>query len=238
MQNIAIIETGRTFPHLAARLGDFADWMAAGMGTNRNSLQVVPAFSGVQLPEANQLRGVVITGAHAMVTEGAPWMLRLEQWLADLVAQQVPVLGVCFGHQILARALGGTVDYRPCGREVGTVDVRLHPAAAADPLFGDLPQTFPAQVFHSQSVLQLPPGAKVLAGSDFEPHQAVAYAERAWGLQFHPEFDARIMRAYITDQADALRKEGADPERLLAAVRDTPASAGLLATFAGLTGRG
>ncbi|MGE4544512.1 MAG: glutamine amidotransferase [Pedobacter sp.] len=236
MGTIAIIEAGRTFPELAIRLGDFSDWMASGLGTDHNRLQVIPAFCGAQLPAPKTLQGVVISGAHAMVTDGSPWMTHLKKWLAELVAASVPVLGICFGHQILAQALGGVVDYHPRGREVGTVDVRLTADVDADPLFAGMPEAFTAQVFHAQSVRQLPPGARVLAGNDFEPHQAVAYAERAWGVQFHPEFDARIMRAYIAEESGVLLDEGFDLSQLLARVQDTPASAGLLRNFGKLVG--
>lgn len=236
MGTIAIIEAGRTFPELALRLGDFSDWMASGLGADHYPLQVIPAFSDVLLPLPKTLQGVMISGAHAMVTDGGPWMNHLATWLAAVVAASVPVLGICFGHQILAQALGGVVDYHPRGREVGTVDVRLHAAVADDPLFGGMPETFSAHVFHAQSVVQLPPGATVLAGNDFEPHQAVAYAERAWGVQFHPEFDARIMRAYIAEEANTLREDGFDLARLLARVQETPVSASLLERFARLVG--
>jgi len=236
MGTIAIIEAGRTFPGLAVRLGDFSDWMVSGLGADRSRLQVIPAFCDAQLPAPHILQGVVISGAHAMVTDGSPWMIHLMKWLAEVVAASVPVLGICFGHQILAQALGGVVDYHPGGREVGTVDVRLSADAGADPLFAGIPDTFSAQVFHAQSVRKLPPGATVLAGNDFEPHQAVAYAERAWGVQFHPEFDARIMRAYIAEESAALLDEGFDLSKLLARVQDTPVSAGLLGAFGRLVG--
>jgi len=231
MGTIVIIEAGRTYPALASRLGDFSDWMASGLGADHSRLQVIPAFSGALLPAPNTLQGVVISGAHAMVTDASPWMIHLMKWLKELVTASVPVLGICFGHQILAQALGGVVDYHPRGREVGTVEVRLKADVCSDPLFAGMPDSFAAQVFHSQSVRRLPPGATVLAGNDFEPHQAVAYAQRAWGVQFHPEFDARIMRAYIAEEAGTLLDEGFDLSNLLAQVQETPVSAGLLGNF-------
>jgi GMP synthase (glutamine-hydrolysing) len=236
MGYLAIIEAGRTFSNLAVRLGDFSDWMAAGLGVDQGRLRIFPAFSDVGLPSPRALQGVVISGSHAMVTEDCPWMRRLAEWLAEAVALSVPVLGICFGHQMLARALGGVVDYHPRGREVGTVKVCLNDDVRNDPLFSGMPECFSAQVFHAQSVLQLPPGCRVLAGNDFESHQAVAYGDCAWGLQFHPEFDARIMRSYIAEEAGSLMNEGYDVGTLLAGVEETPVSAGLLANFAKVVG--
>jgi len=236
MGYVAIIEAGQTFPGLASRVGDFCDWISPCLGLGQERLQVLAAYDDTALPSPGALQGVVVTGSHAMVTDACPWMERLAAWLAEAVALSVPVLGLCFGHQMLARALGGVVGYHPGGREVGTVGVCLHSGAAADPLFAGVPDTFAAHVFHAQSVLQLPCGARVLAGNDFEPHQAVAYGERAWGVQFHPEFDARIMRSYIAEEAASLQREGFDVERLLAGVQETPISAGVLANFAKVVG--
>jgi GMP synthase (glutamine-hydrolysing) len=74
----------------------------------------------------------VISGAHAMITDDLPWMLRLADWTRRVVTAQVPFLGICFGHQMLARAMGGKVDFHPRGREIGSVDIALHAAAESD----------------------------------------------------------------------------------------------------------
>src|SRR5690606_38861481 len=113
------------------------------------------------------------------------------------------VLGVCYGHQLLAHALGGRVDDHPAGREVGTVELELDAAGEGDALFGATPAKFRAHATHRQSVLELPPGATVLARSAHDPHHAVRYAPTAWGLQFHPEFSVGIMRGYLQLPAPA-----------------------------------
>jgi GMP synthase (glutamine-hydrolysing) len=87
-------------------------------------------------------------------------------------------------------------------------------------------------VSHLQSVLRPPPGARLLAVSDLDPVQAFAVGERAWGVQFHPEFDAEIVRAYIRMRRAELAEEGRDPEVLLASCADTPWGGHLLRRFA------
>jgi GMP synthase (glutamine-hydrolysing) len=119
----------------------------------------------------------------------------------------------------------------PGAKGSGTVAVRKTPAAIADPLFAELPEVFHAQAVHRQSAVRLPPGAECLARNDFEPHHAFRVGEAAWGVQFHPEFDAFAMRGYIRHLADALRSDGADPEALARTVIDTPAAAAILARF-------
>jgi GMP synthase (glutamine-hydrolysing) len=144
------------------------------------------------------------------------------------------VLGICYGHQLLAHALGGEVGYHPGGLEIGTVEVTRNPHAADDVLLGALPGRFAAQVVHHQSVRALPPGAVPLAGNAHEPHHAYRIGERAWGVQFHPEFSADAMRCYIDTLAPSLSDAGRDVQALRTGVRDTPDAAALLGRFARL----
>jgi GMP synthase (glutamine-hydrolysing) len=115
---------------------------------------------------------------------------------------------------------------------MGTVEVRVRDSAAGDPLFASLPGALQVQATHQESVTRLPPGARLLAESDGDPHHAFAVGERAWGVQFHPEFDADVMRAYLVERRDLLRAEGIDPDTLLRGVTDTPDGTALLRRFA------
>ncbi|OEU61679.1 MAG: hypothetical protein BA870_04440 [Desulfuromonadales bacterium C00003094] len=234
-QQITIIEAGRTFAALAEDRGDFTDWVGAGLAVKCGGLKVVAAFAGEALPSAETVTALVITGSHAMVTERQEWNETFSGWLARVVTLGVPVLGICFGHQLLAQALGGTVGDHPGGGEFGTVTVQLTDNACSDPLFGGLPNMFSAQLFHRQSVLHLPPGAQVLATSPQEPHQVVRFAERVWGVQFHPEFDEEIMADYLTFSREQLIEYGFDPAALQQGVRITPVAQALLQRFSQLT---
>ena len=127
------------------------------------------------------------------------------------------MLGICYGHQLLAHALGGEVGRNPRGREIGTVVVRRLAPAQHDPLLGVWSEAEPAHVTHLESVLALPAGAVRLAESDLDPVQAFTVGERAWGVQFHPEFDAETVRAYLLARTEKVRAEGLDPDALLAA---------------------
>lgn len=230
---LLIVSAGRTFPEISRSAGDFDDWIAAGLSCP-GRIERLAAWEAGGLPAPGSLAGVVVSGSHAMVTERAAWSERLAAWLRQCVEERVPLLGICFGHQLLAHALGGRVGYRPQGLEIGTHDIALCDAAVEDALFGALPRRFPAQLVHAQSVLQLPPAPTLLARSDREPCQAFRAGGRAWGVQFHPEFSAAAMRAYIGCKAAALRDEGRDPGAIGEAVRETPAAASLLRRFAGL----
>lgn len=237
MKKLAILKTGTTYDHIRAQYGDFEDWFRAGLGTGL-AIHVVDVTRREDPGQPWDWDGIVVTGSPAMVSHREPWSEQTAAWLAGAVDASVPVLGVCYGHQLLAHALGGHADDRPQGRESGTFEVRLLPEAAADPLFGPLPARFPAHLTHRQSALSLPPGAVRLAHSDNEPNQAFRLGRCAWGVQFHPEFTPTVMTAYLETQAEALAAEGQSPAELLAGVRPSEVAASLLARFGELVKRG
>ncbi|MDR6539512.1 glutamine amidotransferase [Variovorax soli] len=229
---LAIIKAGDTFGPLREQRGDFEHWVLAGLGPIGLPVVVLDPRRGDTLPAPQQISGAIVTGSHAMVSHREPWSEATGAWLAQLVAHGTPLLGICFGHQLLAHALGGEAGGHPGGPEIGTVGIALAAEAAGDALLGEMPARFDAHVVHWQSAVRLPPGAVRLAGNAFEPHQAFRVGPRAWGLQFHPEFDAEVMRYYIDRTADELRERGADPDALRARVADAEASTGLLRRFA------
>ena len=225
---ILVVAAGQTFAELSRAEGDFPDWIARGLGEGL-PLRQADARTAEAYPDPRELAGVVVSGSHAMVTERAPWSERLALWLKRCVDAELPVLGICFGHQLLAHALGGQVDRLAEGPEVGTREIRLTPEARDDAVLGALPARFPAQLIHYQSVLRLPPGAVRLALSDIEAHQAFRVGKRAWGVQFHPEFSATAMRGYL----ERLKGElGDEAIRRIDEVRPTPQAAEVLRRFA------
>jgi len=231
---ICIIKAGSTFPESIAETGDFEDWLSAGLGLPKDAVRVLDARDVAELPAPGECAGVVISGAHAMITDELPWMTRLADWTARVVAAQVPFLGICFGHQMLARAMRGRVDFHPQGREIGSVSIELHAAAKADPLFAAMPQSFRAHAVHAQSVRTLPPGATLLAGNAFEATHAFRMGACAWGVQFHPEFNVARMSVYLDHFAPTLQAVGQDAASIRAGLVATPESASLLPRFARL----
>ena len=234
MKKILVIKTGSTFSSLRARRGDFEQWIISGMHMTRFPAVVADVSEGESLPNPEETAGVVITGSHAMVTDHHEWSENTAAWLQDAFAVHVPILGICYGHQLLAYALGGRVGDNPKGREVGTVEVYRTEEAAGDRLLREPETALKAQVSHSQTVLSLPPEATRLAYSELDPNQAFLFGDRVWGLQFHPEFDADIMRAYIQYNRDKLVREKRDPDTILMNCRETPESSSILRRFAGL----
>ncbi|WP_033416815.1 glutamine amidotransferase [Hahella ganghwensis] len=194
--NLLLVLCGDTFPAIRESHGDFELWFTRalkGLG-----LRVVTwnAHQHHDMPDIS-FAGVVLSGSPAMVTDRAGWSIALADWILECVELNIPVLGVCYGHQLLADALGGEVDFHPGGREIGSLLMSCTQEAGNDPLFRHMPRSFYAQLSHAQSVLTLPPDAVLLASGSRVRCQAFRYGRSVWGVQFHPEFNRAVMAAYL-----------------------------------------
>lgn len=235
---IHILKAGSTIPFLAERKGDFEHWIMKGMGVRNTEVEVVDVAGGFPLPNYDLVSGIVITGSHAMVTEHHDWSEATAEYLRGTVGRSLPVLGICYGHQLLAYALGGEVCDNPNGGEFGTVEVHLNGNAECDRLFSGFANPMKVHVSHAQSVVRLPDGARRLGSSAMDKNQAFTFGDSVWGVQFHPEFDAEIVVAYITAHRDVLLQEAKNPDELIRAAEDTPYGAEILKRFVAVVGSG
>lgn len=225
-----ILETGQPAPQLR-RFGGFPHWIRVAAGLHRDHAVVLDVEKGAALPPHEGFAGVLVTGSGAMVTERADWSEASAAWLRDAAHAGVPLFGICYGHQLLAHALGGEVGWHPAGREMGTVEIERLPASDDDALFGNRPRRFAAQATHLQSVLRAPDGATVLARSDHDACHAFRWGASTWGVQFHPEFSTEHMRGYIRARAAALRGEGRCPVATRDEVKAAPQARRVLRSF-------
>ena len=230
MPPFLILETGQPVASMRRYRG-FPHWIRVAAGLHEDDTVAVDVQGGEPLPPREGFAGVIVTGSGAMVTDRADWSEASAAWLRDAAHAGTPVFGICYGHQLLAHALGGEVGDHPGGREMGTVDIQLHPAAQDDPVFGPIPERFAAQVTHLQTVLAPPPGATVLARSDHDACHAFRWGEAAWGVQFHPEFSATHMRGYVHARRVALQQEGHCPKTITRNVRAAPEARRVLRRF-------
>ena len=231
MKKLIIIKAGSTFLETKKKLGDFEDWIIDGAGLSCEDVSVINAMANEALPDLDSVAGVIITGSHAMVTDDALWIYGLNNWIPQVLQHNIPLLGICFGHQLLAQAMGGSCGHHPQGREIGTVTINLTSEGKIDRLLGSLPDLFKAHTTHAQTVITLPQKALKLAENQFEAHHAFRLGNNAWGVQFHPEFSADIMTTYINEQAVSLLQNGHDISDLKAAVDNTDSASELLKRF-------
>lgn len=236
MLRVLLLQVGHTFSEIAAMRGDYDVWFRQGLGVSEAELDVRPVYAGAPLPAQFDYAAVVVTGSGSMVTDREPWSEASAEYLREAVARELPVLGVCYGHQLLAHAFGGLVGYNPVGRNIGTTRLELNEAAASDALFQGFANPLYVHVSHSQRVIDLPAEAVVLGSCERDPHHAFRIGRTAWGVQFHPEFSAETTRDYVRIRSETIAAEGLDPNALLAGVRESPDGEQLLRRFHSLIG--
>ena len=135
--------------------------------------------------------GVIISGSQSSVyDDNRPWIQPLSRWVEGAIADDVPLLGVCWGHQLLAQILGGTV--KGGSYELGYVEVTQE---TEDPIWTNIPNPFTVFATHSDHVVEMPPGATLLASNDTGV-QAFRH-EQVYTVQFHPEYDRQTATAMI-----------------------------------------
>jgi GMP synthase (glutamine-hydrolysing) len=167
----------------------------------RNVMGGVPAVEEVTAYNAVIIGG---SGDFSVVERDQPFFEPMGGLLRSLIDVSFPTFGCCFGYQLLVDAMGGTVIRDPENAELGSFDVELTEDGAHDPLFGQLPQTFIAQMGHFDRAQELPDGVRNLAASERCGHQALRIpGAPIWATQFHPELDEQGNRvrcvAYIKE---------------------------------------
>lgn len=211
---IGILETGRP-PEGLERHGSYGSMFERLLGPDFETV-VYPVIDDVLPERVDEADGWLVTGSRFGVYDEAPWIRRLEAFLREVLAARVPVVGICFGHQILASALGAKVEKAAAGWGAGPhgYDILERPA-----WLEGAAERFTLNAMHQDQVLSLPPGARLVASSDFCPYAGLAYGDHAISFQAHPEFDNAYERDLVAlRRGDLIPEAVADPA--LAAIDD------------------
>ncbi len=189
MKRIGILETGHNGEALAARFGRFSDafgrWLSAHRDEFPVQLQTWWVENGEFPPGPEACDGYIITGSAAGVYEDHPWLEPARAFIRDAIAAERRLLGVCFGHQLIADALGGRVVKSDKGWGIGRHTYAVHtPMPWMRPALSELSLL----ACHQDQVLTLPPGAQVLASSEFCEYAMLAIGDNVMTVQAHPEF--------------------------------------------------
>lgn len=228
MKKLYIIKCGSTFDSIKNDFKDFEHWIIDKFENKDKNIVIINAQENEKLPTLTKNDAVILTGSHSMVTQEESWSLEVEKWLPKLIKDEVPLLAICYGHQLLAKSLGGISGYHENGMEIGSVEINLEENAKNDEIFSKLQNSFKAHTIHSQTVIKLPKNATRLAFNNHDKNHAFRVGSCAWGVQFHPEFDKNIMNLYIKEVA---KKKDLDVEKLSSFSENTNVATMILKEF-------
>ncbi len=197
---------------LQAEFGDYSDMFKQLLLQNKVPLEV-EFFSVIdgQLPESIDACDVYMTsGSKASVNDEYPWIYELERFVWQLFLAKKGFVGICFGHQLLAKALGGKVQYSKKGWGVG---IAVSTVQKYKSWMQPQQNTINLIVSHQEQVSQLPPGTEVLMGNEFCPYSMIQVDKHFLGLQGHPEFSSEYCFALMNT-----RKKNIGEQRFLLGV--------------------
>jgi GMP synthase (glutamine-hydrolysing) len=200
---IGILQTGRSPDELRDQHGDYDGMFRRLLDGKGLEFATYAVLDGVLPASVHDAEGWLITGSRFGVYEDHDWIPRLENFLREAYAQSVPIVGICFGHQILAQALGGKVEKFAGGWSVGSVSYNLD----------GFPDGARVLAWHQDQVIEPPADATVVGSTPFCRYAALAYGERAYSIQPHPEFDARFVADLIEARRAILPEEIAQQAR-------------------------
>lgn len=199
---IGILQTGKVPENLRAQCGEYPDMFEQLLSGNGFTFASWAVVDGVFPDHPNQADGWLITGSRHGVYEDHDWLPPLEAFIRKIVSDEKPLVGICFGHQIIAQALGGHVEKFEGGWSIGPQVYE----------FADGPKAVHA--WHQDQVTTPPAGAQTIAKSDFCAHAALLYPSQALTYQPHPEFDDAFPAGLIET-----RGPGVVPDDLLQEAR-------------------
>lgn len=190
---IGILQTGRAADTLREKHGDFPDMMEEMLARGSFTFQTYPVIDGIFPQNVHECDGWLITGSRHSSYEALSWIATLEDFLRAAYTAEVPIVGICFGHQVLAQALGGKVEKFPLGWGIGPTNYD----------FADGSQAV-MNAWHQDQVTVLPGDATPMAQTSFCANAALAYGRRALSFQAHPEFTNAFTRDLLEMRHDIL----------------------------------
>jgi GMP synthase-like glutamine amidotransferase len=191
---LGVLKTGRPPKPAIAEFGTYPDMFRQLLGEDAYDWRTYAVDEGELPSSPTECDGYLITGASAGVYEPLSWIGAAEDFLRAAKGKAA-LVGVCFGHQLMAQAFGGQVVKSPKGWGVGE---HVYEVMAEAPWMGERPLRIRLPASHQDQVVEKPPGAEVVFASEFTPYAALAWPDaRAISMQPHPEFDPAFAMSLI-----------------------------------------
>lgn len=193
---IGILEAGRLPPEIEDTHGTYPRMFESLLSVDNAGFdfQTYAAVDNTLPASTDECDAWLVTGSRFGAYDDEPFIPKLKDFLARAFADHVPIVGICFGHQILAEALGGRVVKSSKGWGVGVHDYRVTKTA---PWMIGARGSFSIYAMHQDQIETLPDGAEVLAGSDFCPYGVLVYGDTAISFQGHPEYGSQFGREFV-----------------------------------------
>ncbi len=199
---ISIISGGPGLKDVRDKHGHSSEWVQNRINDDSIEYKIYHMYSGDEVA-LDDTDGWIITGSTSSVLDELPWMLKLESFIRELKESNTPLFGICFGHQLIAKALNGVVEKNELGWEIGSYPIDLNEAGNSSPLFAGFQDSMHVYETHQDVVTSLPAGAVETARNN-KGNQGFQIQNTMFGTQFHPEFNHEIMK----DLADFRQSKG------------------------------
>ena len=199
VKEILIIDCGPSLSDVTKHYGVAPEWIMESLKNKGCNFTLVKPYVGenVQISNADAW---IITGSPRSVYDADDWMVVIERELKNIQSSKIPVLGICFGHQLLAKCFGGIVELNPKGWELGAYPVQFTDAGKKSQIFSGMDDNAIVYESHQDSVIVLPEMAIELARNN-KGNQAFKIHDNFYGVQFHPEFSWEVIKMYVSKRS-------------------------------------
>ena len=198
--NIIILSNGPGLPEVVSLYGHSSEWIPDSINNKNIKYKVVKTYNNLSFDHSDA-DAFIITGSKYSVYDDAKWIDNLKVKVNELIKLEKPILGICFGHQILAHCLGASVIKNDKGWELGSYNISLTDKGFKSPLFKGIKNNEIFYESHQDVVTELPIALKELAFTA-KANQSFCYNDLVYGVQFHPEFSYDVTKKLVELRVD------------------------------------